>query len=164
MGSGKSTIGKKLAAKLGWPFCDTDTMLEESMSMPVAEIFNTYGEVVFRQKEKEIIEKLKMQTNLVVSCGGGVPCFGNNLQILKQSGVVIYLKMPPEALVMRLKKAKSERPLLKNLNGEQLVDKIVSLLGERGKFYDQAHIVFSGISVNLNGLIERINNYFNEVK
>jgi shikimate kinase len=159
MGCGKSTVGKKLATKLGWPFRDTDLMVEGAMGMSVPEIFNSLGEDVFRKKEKEMVEELCQQTNLVVACGGGVPCYENNLQLLKQSGVVVYLKMTPEAIINRLKTAKSERPLLKNLSGDQLVDKIVFLLDKRSQFYGQAHFVINGINVNLNGLVEKINKH-----
>jgi len=164
MGCGKSTVGKKLAKKLGWPFRDTDLMVEAATGMSVPEIFNTLGENEFRQKEKEMVEQLCLETNLVVACGGGVPCYENNLQLMKQSGVVVYLKMSPEAIFNRLKSAKSERPLLKNLSGEQLVDKIITLLDKRSQFYGQAHFVISGINVNLNGLVEKINEHLSGIK
>jgi shikimate kinase len=159
MGSGKSTTGKKLAAKLGWTFRDTDLMIEEAEGMSVREYFSTFGEEAFRRMETQIIEELGGESNIVVSCGGGTPCYGNNMEIMKRTGVVVYLKMTPEALIKRLETGKQERPLIKNLEGKELVDKISSLLDERGKIFDQAHIIINGISVNLNGLIEGVNFY-----
>jgi len=156
MGSGKSTTGKRLAAKLGWQFRDTDTMIEEEEGMPVGEIFRTMGEEYFRMKESKTVATLADKSGIVVSCGGGTPCFHDNITVMKASGIVVYLKMTPEALVRRLEPARDTRPLIKTLSGGQLFEKISSLLKEREGFYEKAHIVVNGLSVNLNGLVEEI--------
>lgn len=156
MGSGKSTTGKRLAAKLGWQFRDTDAMIEEEEGMPVGEIFRARGEDYFRQRESETVAGLADKSGIVVSCGGGTPCFYDNLTVMKASGIVVYLRMTPEALVRRLEPAQDTRPLIKTLSGGQLLEKISSLLKEREGFYEKAHIVVNGLSVNLNGLVEEI--------
>ena len=156
MGSGKSTTGKRLAAKLGWQFRDIDAMIEEKDGMPVGEIFSTRGEEYFRKRELETVAGLAEKTDIVVSCGGGTPCFYDNMEVMKASGIVVYLKMPPEALVRRLEPARDTRPLIKSLSGGELFEKISSLLKEREVFYEKAHIVVNGLSVNLNGLVEEI--------
>jgi|WetSurMetagenome_2_1015567.scaffolds.fasta_scaffold29319_2 shikimate kinase len=160
MGSGKSTTGKKLAAKLGWSFRDTDTMIEATEGISIGEYFSTFGEEAFRRIETQIIEELACETNLVVACGGGTPCFVNNMELMKQTGVVVYLMMTPEALIKRLEPVKASRPLIRSLEGEYLLEKISLLLKEREEIYKQAHIIISGLSVNLNGLIESVNSFF----
>jgi len=164
MGSGKSTTGKKLASALGWFFCDTDKMIEERESISIPEIFTAFGENYFREKERLLLRELSVKSGTVVACGGGMPCYGDNIEIMRLTGVVVYLKMTPEAIADRLKKARNERPLLKNLSGEPLYDKIVSLLDERSKFFDQAHFYINGINVNLNGLKEQVVDYLSKQK
>lgn len=164
MGSGKSTIGRKLAVKLGWTFCDTDAIIEERESMSVAELFSTFGEDYFREKERQVLLGLSTRSGLVVACGGGLPCYGENIEIMRKTGVVVYLKMTPEALMSRLSNASAKRPLLKNLSGNELYDKIASLLDERSKFFDKAHFYINGINVNLNRLKEKIDDFLTEAR
>jgi shikimate kinase len=159
MGSGKSTLGKKLAAKLGWAFRDTDAMIEAAEGMSVGNFFTNFGEEAFRRMETMVINDLAKETDMVVSCGGGTPCFNGNMEIMKSSGVVVYLKMSPEALVKRLEPGKDTRPLLKSLEGAELLEKITSLLKEREEMFEKAHIVINGLSVNLNGLIDEISSF-----
>jgi shikimate kinase len=159
MGSGKSTLGKKLATKLGWAFRDTDSMIEQAEGMSVGTFFTTFGEEAFRRMETMVISDLAKETDIVVSCGGGTPCFNGNMEIMKNSGVVVYLKMSPEALVKRLEPGKDTRPLLRSLEGAELLEKITSLLKEREEMFEKAHIVINGLSVNLNGLIDEISSF-----
>ncbi len=164
MGCGKSTIGRKLASSMGWAFCDTDNLIAERESRSITEIFKASGEEYFRKKEREVLEELSHGSSFVVACGGGMPCYNDNMRLMKESGIVVYLKMTPEALMSRLSYSKSERPVLSHLSGDALYDRIVTLLDERSKFFDQAHFYFNGINVNLNGLRDKIFEYLTKQK
>lgn len=119
MGSGKSTFGRLLAPHLGLPFLDTDTIIEQKEKCLVAALFEQKGEVYFRTLEQQVIEKLPNAPH-VVACGGGLPCFENNLNLLKQKGLVVCLAAPPKVLFDRIKHEDS-RPLLSDWLGfEQL--------------------------------------------
>jgi len=162
MGSGKSTVGRKLAAKLGWAFRDTDSMIEEAEGMSVANLFISFGEEAFRRMESSVINELAGETDLVVSCGGGTPCFNDNMEIMKNNGVVVYLKMSPEALLKRVEPGKDTRPLIRSLEGDELLEKISSLLKEREELFEKAHITINGLSVNLSELIDEIDSFINK--
>ena len=135
MGSGKSTLGKRIAKRLGWEFIDTDTMVEERSGKSLADVFNTEGEAVFRWFEQNTLMKIKSSTgNLVVATGGGMPCFEDNMKRMKSAGMTVYLKCTPELLFERLKNDKKVRPLLA---GEtNLKEYINTMLTRREAFYN----------------------------
>lgn len=141
MGSGKTSVGKRLAAQLGIQFLDLDDCIEKAEQIDIPEIFATKGELYFRKKEYEyLVEILNQKDDFVLSTGGGTPCYGNNLEaILKTTDYVFYLKVSIAELVKRLSKEKSERPLIKNIPNEELSEFIGKHLFERSYFYNQAH-------------------------
>jgi shikimate kinase len=163
MGSGKSTHGKKLAKELGYEFIDLDTYIEERESMSVQQIFDNLGEDVFREKETQYLEEIISKTgNIIVSLGGGTICFHGNINKVLNAGLLIYVKMPPDALCNRLIKSRKERPLLKNKTPEQILSFISTKLSDRKKFYEQAHVIVNGINLTASALTENIYSYWNK--
>lgn len=157
MGSGKSTYGKKLAARLSLPFSDLDELIELRENKTVQAIFSEQGEDYFRQKEHELLKQLiATPQKQVVALGGGSICFYNNLQLVKSSGLLVYLELPALALFQRLSQAQKTRPLLNNLRGEELLKHITQRLGERKKYYSQAHITLNGLNLTAQQLYQHI--------
>jgi len=152
MGSGKTTAGKKLAKLLGYGFADLDEHIEKRSGKRIADIFAIDGEEEFRKLEHRYLEKLCKLDNYVIATGGGTPCFGKNLKIMKSAGKVIYLKMPAAALAKRLSQTDNERPLLKNTGNKSLEKHIEEHLAQREKFYEQADVVVSGVSLDVKEL------------
>jgi len=149
MGSGKSTAGKKLASLLGWSFIDIDTRIEEYAGKTIPEIFSHDGEEYFRKLESKILKSLKSQTNSIISTGGGTPCFGDNMDHMVETGLTIYLKLKPEQLKSRLADSTGDRPLIKDLNNDDLLSFIEEKLAYREKWYNRAEIVFEVIDLDI---------------
>jgi shikimate kinase len=145
MGSGKSTHGRKIAQMMGYDFVDMDLWIEEVNGMTVPEIFNTRGEPFFREQERITIENLSKLERVVVATGGGAPCHGNNMELMKRSGLTIYLKLSPEALLSRLKVSKNKRPLLEGKSEEEMRQTIMEMLSERESFYAGADMIIDGL-------------------
>jgi shikimate kinase len=142
MGSGKTHWGRQLAAQLKIPFFDLDDEIEKKENTPVTQIFAEKGEEAFRIKEKETMEEL-IDTNgsMVLSCGGGTPCFFNNIERMKKYGLVIWLNTHIEILLQRLLKEKTDRPLIRNIADEDMRSFIVRKLNERRIYYEQADVI-----------------------
>jgi shikimate kinase len=155
MYSGKTTVGKQLAKKLNYDFFDTDVMFENLYKTTIPEFFEQHGEIAFRTAERKILEDLKTYSNnIVISTGGGLPCFNNNIELMQEMGVVIYLEASVGAIYSRFEKSKHPRPLLANLSKEDVIKKIENQLFEREKFYNQANITISAENVNLDVLLQ----------
>jgi shikimate kinase len=153
MGSGKTTNGKKLAKLLDYQFIDLDMAIENHVKTPTQSIFENKGELYFRDLETRLLkENTKPKT--LISCGGGTPCFNDNLKTIKRNGAVIYFKASNEALVHRLSNAKIKRPLLLNLNESQMLDKLNDLLSKREVYYNQADLMVDALSLSSLRLIE----------
>jgi shikimate kinase len=147
MGSGKSTLGKKLARELSMPFVDLDFSIAEEMGSTIAEIFEQHGEQFFRKKEHETLKRiLEQEGSLVMSVGGGAPCFFDNMQLMNAAGTTVFIHMPPAALADRLNNAKEQRPLLQRVPPEELENFIANHLEERMPYYSQAKFTMQGIS------------------
>jgi shikimate kinase len=159
MGVGKSSIGKKLANKLHVPFLDTDELLEQKFELTVAEYFVKYGEKAFRNAEKELIEQYDFE-NTVVATGGGLPCFNENMVALNQTGTTIFLSRPVKELQQRLVHAKKQRPLIKELNNDELLLFIQEKLTERLPFYEKAQITLDRNSQTVDEILKRMQEYF----
>lgn len=157
MGSGKTTVGKKLAAKLGMDFYDLDKIIEEDENKKISEIFEKEGEEKFRWIERNALKKTIITIDdAVISTGGGTPCFNNNIILMKEAGITVYLEMTTSALASRIKNSKSTRPLLENLDEKSLPEFIESHITERKPFYEQAHLIINGIDVEINQLSDTI--------
>lgn len=162
MGSGKSTLGKKVSLKLNQPFFDLDTEIEKGEQLSVSQIFELKGEASFRDLEtqylKQIIDK---NESFVMALGGGTPCFNENMELINGVGVSIYLKYNSGILATRLLNAKTQRPLLKDKTPEQLKQFVDEKLLEREFFYKQATIGIEGANLKAEDVIASIaaNNY-----
>ncbi len=152
MGSGKSTAGKKLAAALEWSFIDLDKRIEEHTGKTIPDLFSQFGEEYFRNIETEVLRSLKENKNTVVSTGGGTPCYGVNMDYMLKSGLTIYLKLTPQQLQSRLTGSKTIRPLIKDLNSDQLIGFIEEKLAFREKWYNRAYLTVAGINLDINSL------------
>lgn len=156
MGCGKTTWSRKLAAHLGYDFIDLDHLLEEQAGMTIAEYFSTHGEDSFRILESEVLKQTPYTQNTVVSTGGGLPCFFDNMAWMNAQGKTVYIKLSPKTLVDRLERSKNKRPLLREKQGEELLAFITERLAEREKFYMQADHIANGISLSVEYLDELI--------
>lgn len=148
MGCGKSTMGRKLASKLGCNFIDLDDRFETAESMKITQYFSQFGEEAFRLKEAEYLKWINYPENVVVSTGGGLPCFYDNMDWMKANGKVIYIKLSPKILADRLEHGKEERPLLHGKHGDDLVNFIAEKLAERETYYLRANIIAEGLSLS----------------
>lgn len=140
MASGKSTIGKLLARDLNIEFIDLDEYIEDQMKKSIPTIFSEKGEIYFRRVENEMLSRvLNENESVVLSTGGGTPCYGGNMKtILEHSSHSIYLQLPVSTLVDRISNEKNDRPLVKNIENEDLPEFIGKHLFERRQFYAQA--------------------------
>ncbi|MDR1951758.1 MAG: shikimate kinase [Bacteroidales bacterium] len=155
MYSGKTTVGKQLAKKLKYDFLDTDTIFETQYQTSISDYFVEFGEAAFRTAERKILEDLKTYpSNVIISTGGGFPCFNNNIELMREIGVVIYLESSVCTVYNRFDKSQSQRPLLANLSKEDAIRKIESHLAEREPFYKQANITLSAENVNFEALVQ----------
>ena len=138
MGAGKTTIGKALSKELGIIFYDLDWYIESRMRKTVSEIFAERGEEGFRKIEYNMLHEVAEFEDVIISCGGGTPCFFDNMDYLNQQGLTVYLKAEPEVLYKHLQMAKVERPLLKGKSKEELLTFIKEQLEKREPFYTKA--------------------------
>ncbi|MEG1910735.1 MAG: shikimate kinase [Bacteroidales bacterium] len=159
MYSGKSSLGKRLAQYLDFPFVDTDTVFELQNRSTVFDFFSHQGESEFRQAERLILYQSLAYKNAVISVGGGLPCFFDNMNWMKSKGVVVYLHAEPNTIISRMRNSRTPRPLLANLTSEEAEQKIKNQLCERSCFYEQAHLVYPCENANVKELATYIENY-----
>jgi len=152
MGSGKSTAGRKIASALGWQFADLDIVTANQQGLTVDEMFRIHGESYFRAAETRALNEISQKVRTVVSCGGGTPCSKENMEVLKRTGVVLYLKMSVPALVSRLLKSKNKRPLLADADEGEMTSRVEGLLTLRSPWYEQADIVTDGLSPDIDAV------------
>lgn len=139
---GKTTIGKALAKELGRTFYDLDWYIEERFHTKVSEIFANEGEERFRDLERRMLHEVAEFEDVIVSCGGGTPCFFDNIDYMNSVGHTFYLKASVETILQHLAISRGERPLLKNKTPEELRLYITEQLAQREPFYSKAtHIV-----------------------
>lgn len=142
MGSGKSSIGRKLASRLGFDFLDTDREIERGYGATIGEIFEREGEGHFRMLERQALESLRDRArDTVVATGGGMPCRGGNIELMNELGLTVYLKMSPGKLASRLEGGRSKRPIIRDMDDEQLLEFVRKNLAEREPYYGNAALV-----------------------
>ena len=159
MGSGKSTLGKKLASKLRFSFYDTDQIIEEQYKISIYNFFEKYEEDVFRKIEYDVLKNILIHNNAVISTGGGTPCFRNNMDIINKNSYSVYIKMQINSIENRLINSKKSRPLLKDISQDNLKAFIEKQLLEREKYYNQANLIIKGEKLDINYLIESLKNH-----
>ena len=157
MGCGKTTAGKKLANKLGWPFIDLDERIEEQSGKTVAELFETKGETAFRELVKQALHSTFELKHAVISTGGGAPCFFDNMEQMNQNGKTIYIELPPKVLFDRLKRAKNQRPLIKEKTDDELLAFITNALLKRAPFYQKAKIKVDWVTLSSESILMALN-------
>ncbi len=153
MGSGKTTVGKALSKETGMMFYDLDWYIESRMHKTVAQIFAERGEEGFRKIEYNMLHEVAEFEDVIISCGGGTPCFFDNIDYLNGQGDVCYLKATPEVLYKHLLMGKVERPLIKGKSPEELIKFITEQVGKREEFYTKARYT---LDVSLMDSFEKI--------
>ncbi len=142
MGSGKTTVGHALSQELGLPFYDLDWYIETRMHRTVKQIFDEKGEEGFRKIEHNLLHEVAEFEDVIISCGGGTPCFFDNIDYINRQGETVYLKCTTDVLYKHLKMGKTVRPLLLNKTPDEVKTFIESQLKQREPFYAKAkHIV-----------------------
>mgnify|MGYP000212218662 CR=1 FL=1 len=159
MGSGKSTIGQQLALVLGYEFIDLDTYIEAKEGYTISEIFKNRGEIYFRKKEHGYLNDIiTLNTNTILSLGGGTPCYANNMQLLNANNIIsYYLKLLPGSLVERLFAEKEHRPLISHLNTKEALQEFIAIhLFERQSYYEQALHILKSDNLSVKEIVELI--------
>ena len=153
MGAGKTTVGKALAKELCMPFYDLDWYIESRMHKTVKAIFDERGEAGFRKIEHNMLHEVAEFEDIIISCGGGTPCFFDNIDYMNRQGETVYLKATPEVLYGHLKMGKTIRPLLLNKTADEVQVFIREQLAQREPYYSKAKYV---LDVNLLDDYEKI--------
>jgi shikimate kinase len=156
MGSGKSTIGKKLAAELEMEHIDLDWFFEETYKISVHHFFNKYDESAFRRIENQLVKNTSALNNCVISTGGGTPCFYGNMDIINQNGISVYICMQPDSLFERLKNSKRNRPRISHLSDNDLRKRIDDDLKVREQYYKMAQLEVKGEEIDVAVLADKI--------
>lgn len=160
MGTGKSSVGSRLAAKLNWEFVDMDREIENINGISVSEIFRRYGERRFRSEESLMVKKLSLRDHLVIATGGGVVLEAENIAILRQNSIIILLEAKAQDIWARVNRKKGTRPLLKGASSSEDIEK---LLAARAKHYDCADIRINTSDKDLEYIIDEIMQKIEEI-
>lgn len=158
MGCGKSTLGRRLARRLGVPFIDTDSRVEEREGASVSDLFRYEGEQRFREIEREVLDaSIAEYPSAVISTGGGLPVWGDNMARMNAAGCTVYLRRSAENIAGRLSPyGRRKRPRLQGLNDEELVAFMTRDMASREPFYSRAKLILACDSLPDDELVERI--------
>lgn len=148
MGSGKTHWGRIWAAKSGVPFFDLDQVIEKAFRMKIPDIFEKKGEEKFRELERYHLRKFEHKKNFLLACGGGTPCFSDNMEWMKAQGIVFYLKANAQLILEKVMNETEERPLLKKINPAELLFFIQKKLKEREPYYSKADFILDTQDLN----------------
>ena len=160
MCAGKTTVGKALAKELNRTFYDLDWYIEERFHKKVPQIFADEGETHFRDLERRMLHEVAEFENIVLSCGGGTPCFFDNIDYMNSVAETFYLKATPETLCCHVAMSRGERPLLKGKNPEELRTYIEEQVGLRSAYYEQAHHI---VDINVLNTFDKINDIVKQI-
>lgn len=157
MGSGKTHWGKLLAQRLRLPFYDLDSIIVETEGMSISDLFQEKGEEYFRLQERDLLRDIiQKHPSLVLSCGGGTPCFFNNIDFMKKEGLVVWLNTSIEALEERLKKEKATRPLIRDISDADIRSYVLKKMNDRRLYYEQADLHVEEATVTIESLLQQI--------
>lgn len=161
MAAGKTTFGKALAQKIGTLFIDLDQYIEENTGMTISELFTERGEKNFRKLEKELLQKAVEETDdAVIACGGGTPCFHNNMKFMNNNGLTIFLETSTPVLISRLQLQNATRPILAGKTNDEIREKVLTQLCERLPHYMEAKLKWHGDDLeNEKEIEENIENF-----
>jgi shikimate kinase len=161
-GSGKSTLGKKLALQLGFPFYDLDEVIVKQERKSIPDIFLAEGEGYFRKAETEALERqLDSKESMVLATGGGAPCFNDNMDRINQKAVSVFLDVPLIQIILRLNSSEvALRPLFQGLDAGEISAKLTDLYTARVGYYDLAKIKLSGEDISTELLISELMSFF----
>ena len=160
MGAGKTTLGKVLAQKMGLTFYDLDEYIEDRFHRTIPQIFAESGESGFRDLERRMLHEVAEFEDVIISCGGGTPCFFDNMDYMNTCGETVFLNASPEALKAHLLMGKTQRPLIQGKSPEELLDFIKDSLHKRLPYYKKAKHTLSIDVINTN---EDITHYVNQI-
>lgn len=158
MGSGKSTSGDLLAKNLKVDFIDLDTYITKKYNQSISEIFENEGEEKFRELESTYLKEVLKKNDVVIAVGGGTPCFNNNMMLIKQQAISVYIKMDAKSLTKRLLLSKTPRPLIKGKSEKELLEFIQTNLNKREPYYQQATYTIDPEQKSVDQLAEAIKN------
>lgn len=156
MGSGKTTLGKQLAALLGWIFIDLDRYIETGGNRSIPEIFEKDGEATFRKLESNALKEVLKYPRQVIAIGGGAPCNPANMELIKNHSTSIYLKISEGELLQRLSTSLTNRPLLKGKIESETQTLIRELLAAREPFYNQADIIIESDAITAEMILSKL--------
>ena len=157
MGSGKTLVSKELSILNNFKIFDLDTEISKQNNPQNAQIFKKKGEIFFRKTEKEVLEKiLSSEKNIILSLGGGTPCYYNNIDRINEKTISVFLKTNVKTLAQRLLSEKDKRPLIQNISNEDLPEFIAKHLFERNPFYNQAKITINTDNLSAREIAEEI--------
>jgi shikimate kinase len=157
MGCGKSTVGRKVSRFAHIDFVDTDTMVEQREGATVADTITYQGEEYFRTVERVVLEDTATMENTIISTGGGLPVWGDNMERMKQLGLTIYLRRSPANIISRLSPyGRQKRPKIRGMNDEQLFEFMTTHMAEREPIYSQADVVLDCDKMADNEVIDTI--------
>jgi len=151
MGAGKSFLGKLWADDNDMPFYDVDTLIEEEERMSISEIFSTFCEAYFREKEAAVLRNTDRFENAIIACGGGAPCYFDNMQWMNKNGITVFLNETEEQIYHHIKNDKKSRPLITSQDQNGLQDFIKNKLLERKPFYNQCKLILNPNQLNRHG-------------
>ena len=158
MASGKTNLGREMAAISGFGFADLDELFEEKYRVSILSFFEQYGETLFRQLEQQVLHETAAMEDVIISTGGGTPCFFDNMDFILKHGRAVYLKMPVPFLAARLSTVHKKRPLLKDIPDSAMEAHIEDQMKEREHFYLRANLVADGPDFNAAEILEKIMN------
>lgn len=141
MGAGKTTIGRLLADALGFQFIDTDTFIENRFKKHISQIFADEGEAVFRRREKVVLEELSGMNRVVISTGGGTPCYADNMDLMNAMGITIYIDVEEDDLITRLQQVKRTRPLISQKSKDEIAQYVIESMAIRRPIYERAQLI-----------------------
>ena len=157
MGSGKTLVSKELNILNNFKIFDLDAEISKQNNRSITEIFKEKGEIFFRKIEKEVLEKiLSTEKNIILSLGGGTPCYYNNIDRINEKSISVFLKTNVKTLTQRLSSEKDKRPLIQNISNEDLPEFIAKHLFERNPFYNQAKITINTDNLSAREIAEEI--------
>lgn len=166
MGSGKTTVGKRLATSLSLSFIDLDDFIQNKYRKTISELFAEIGEEEFRKIESRALREVSEIEDVVISTGGGAPCFFDNMKIMNNAGITLYIEAEPEELAARLLASKMVRPLIAGKSEDELIPFIRKHLSQRERYYKNAHIIYhtdnmitkEDINLTVEGIEEQLKN------